>query len=47
MEEVSRVVGQGEAISQDELLIALVAIVAVQGMTLHVARRLSAIASHC
>ena len=46
MEEVSCVVGQSKAISQDELLIALVAIVAVQGMTLHKARMLSAIASH-
>ena len=47
MEKVSWVVGQSEAVSRDELLIALIAIVAVQGMPLHQACMLSAIASHC
>lgn len=44
MEEVSGVAGQSEAISQDELLGALVAIVAVQGITLHAACMQSALA---
>lgn len=37
VEEVSRVVGQSKPIPQNELLVALVAIIAVQQFTLHTA----------
>lgn len=46
MEEVCRVVGQGKAIPQDELLIALVTIVTVQDLTLRTSGILLATASY-